>query len=281
MVDVEAEPVVIDTGVAHAARIYDHYLGGIDNFAVDREAAERAAAVHPGGMATVRASVRANRAFLGQAVRYLALDAGVRQFLDIGTGIPNADNVHGVAQQVAPDSRVVYVDNDPVVLAHAHELLRSTPQGATAYVNGDLRDPKEILLRAEATLDLTEPVAVMVLGVLHFFPDGDDPYGIVARLLDAVAPGSHLVVSHLAADIHRGEMATVAERFNRTTNETWVLRTHVEVAHFFAGLDLVDPGVVQVNRWRPVATTPTPPDGGTNPLWVGVGRTGDDTTPAP
>ncbi len=271
---VNGEPAEIDTTVAHAARIYDYYLGGFTNFEVDRIAAEHAAGVHPGGIDTVRASVRSNRAFLVRAVRWLAGDAGIGQLFDIGSGIPNGDNVHAVAQRTAIESRIVYVDNDPIVLAHAHELVRSTPEGAVDYVYGDLRQVDSLIRRAAYTLDFARPVAVMLVGVLHFFPDEDDPYGIVARLLEAVPSGSYLVVCHLASDIHPAEMAEVARRFNQTTNETWALRSHDEVARFFAGLEMVEPGVVQVDQWRPDdGPAPVlPPEGRINPLYVGVGR---------
>lgn len=266
-------PGKIDTTVAHAARVYDFYLGGVANFEVDRIAAEHAASVHPGGLDTVRASVRSNRAFLVRAVNYLVSEAGIRQFLDIGSGIPNGTNVHAAAQGTAPESRIVYVDNDPVVLAHAHELT-STPEGAVDYIQGDLRDPESIIDGASGTLDLGQAVAIMLVGILHFFPPADDPYRIVGRLLDAVPSGSHLVICQLASDIHAEEMAEVARRFNETTNETWFLRSNAEVARFFDGLHLVEPGVVQVDHWRPLdGPGPVlPPDGRVNPLHVGVAR---------
>ncbi|HET6950416.1 MAG TPA: SAM-dependent methyltransferase [Acidimicrobiales bacterium] len=266
-------PAEIDTSVAHPARVYDYYLGGVTNFEVDRVAAEHAAAVHPGGLETVRAGVRSNRAFLVRAVQWLAGEAGVRQFLDIGSGIPSSDDVHATAQRTAPDCRIVYVDNDPIVLAHAHELS-STPEGAVESIQGDLRDPDSILERASATLDLRRPVAVMLVGILHFFPPADDPYGIVRRLLAAVPSGSYLVVGHLASDIHAEEMAEVARRFTEMTNERWVLRSNAEVARFFDGLHLVEPGVVQIDQWRPLdGPEPVlPPEGRVNPLHVGVAR---------
>ncbi|HET6949762.1 MAG TPA: SAM-dependent methyltransferase [Acidimicrobiales bacterium] len=268
----------IDTTAANAARVYDAFLGGTAHFEVDRIAAEHAAAVHPGGMDTVRASVRSNRAFLVRLVRWLAHEAGIGQFLDIGSGIPNGTNVHAAAQQVAPRARVVYVDCDPVVLAHAHQLLgSSTSDGAVVYLPGDLRDPDLILDRAGETLDLDGPVAVLLIGILHFLPDADgdqDPYRIVRYLIDVVAPGSYLAVCHLARDIHPAEMAEVARRMNEATAETWALRNRDEIRGFFAGLDLVDPGVVQVDQWHPDDQPPPvlPPEGRTNPLWVGVGR---------
>ncbi len=245
------EPLCIDTKVAHAARIYDHLLGGVDNFDVDRQAAEYANADMPGGLDGARANVRANRDFLGRAVRYLAGEAGIRQFLDIGTGIPNADNVHGIAQQVAPESRVVYVDNDPVVLAHAHTLLQSTAQGATSFVNGDFRDPTSILLRAEATLDFNEPVAVMLVAILHFIDGTDNPYDIVNQLMANMAPGSYLAISHGAADIDADNMAELARRLSERSHETFTWRTHEQITRFFAGLELIEPGVVLVDHWHP------------------------------
>ncbi len=187
-----------DTSVAHPARVYDYWLGGKDNFAADREAAERVLAVSPG----LRFRVRANRAFLARSVRYLAGEAGIRQFLDIGTGIPSANNTHEVAQSVAPDARIVYVDNDPIVLVHARALLTGTEQGRTAYIEGDLRDTQTILEQAARTLDFSQPVAIMLLGILHLISDSEDPYGIVARLVDAVPAGSYLAISHPASDIH-------------------------------------------------------------------------------
>ena len=262
-------PGEIDTTVAHAARVYDFVLGGVANFEVDRVAAEQAAAVHPGG----RDTMRSNRAFLVRAVSYLVGEAGIRQFLDIGSGIPNGTSVHAAAQGTAPECRIVYVDRDPVVLAHAHQLT-STPDGAVDYLQGDLRDPNSILERASETLDFSQPVAVVLVGILHFFPPADDPYGIVSRLLEAVPSGSYLVICHLASDIHAEEMAEVARRFNETTNETWFLRSNADVARFFDGLHLVAPGVVQVDHWRPHdgREPAVPREGRVNPLHVGVAR---------
>jgi hypothetical protein len=193
-------PAEIDTTVAHPARVYDYWLGGKDNFAADREAAERVLAVTPG----LRFRVQANRAFLARAVRFLATEAGIRQFLDIGTGIPTANNTHEVAQAAAPASRIVYVDNDPIVLAHARALLTSTPDGATAYLEADLRDPAAILTEAARTLDFEQPVALMLIGVLHLVQDSEDPYGLVARYLAALQHGSYLAISHPASDIGAG-----------------------------------------------------------------------------
>lgn len=241
---------MIDTSVAHAARIYDYLLGGGTNFEVDREAAVQANAGLPGGIERARHNVRANRAFLGRAVRWLADEAGVRQFLDIGTGIPNRDNVHAVAQAVAPESRVVYVDSDPIVLAHSHALLDGSPQGATAFVNADLRDPGSVLEKAAQTLDFTLPVAVLLVAVLHFV-EGEAACEVVRDLMSATSPGSFLVVSHGAADIEAEDMAKLAAQLSERSQETLVWRTHEQVVRFFDGLRLVDPGVVPVDWWHP------------------------------
>jgi O-methyltransferase involved in polyketide biosynthesis len=232
--------------------------------------------VHPGGIETARTSVRSNRAFLVRAVTTLAGQLGVDQFLDIGSGIPNGDNVHAAARRANPAARTVYVDNDPIVLAHAHQLLSDTPAGTVDYLQNDLRDPDSILRGAARTLDFTRPVAVLLVGVLHFLPDADSPYALVTWLMDSVPPGSYLVVSHLAADIHPDEMAEIARSFNEDTrtNETWVLRPHQHVVEFFHRLELLAPGVVAVDEWRPHDGPPPvlPPEGRTNPLWVGVAR---------
>jgi hypothetical protein len=242
-----SEPVAgLDTGVAHPARVYDYWLGGTNNFAADREAAERVLAVTPG----LRFRVRANRAFLGRATRYLAAEAGIRQFLDIGTGIPAAGNTHEVAQQAAPDARVVYVDNDPMVLLHAQALLHGSPQGATDYLQADLRDPGMILDRAAAVLDFGQPVAVMLLGVLHLIQDAEDPWGIVAGLMAAAPGGSYLTISHPAIDIHHRQ-AEAQRVYNERVSTPQTLRTREQVARFFTGLELVEPGLVQVHQWRP------------------------------
>jgi hypothetical protein len=248
----EGEGVSFDTSVPHIARVYDYWLGGKDNFAADRVVAEQVIATLP----EIRLSVRAQRAFLGRAVHYLAAEAGIRQFLDIGTGLPSANNTHEVAQRVAPESRVVYVDNDPVVLLHARSLLTSHAAGATAYVDADLRDLGAILTRATAVLDFSRPVAVMLLGVLHCIPDEDDPAALVARLMEAMPPGSYLVISHPASDVATAQMATSMRAYNDQAAVPLTARSHAEVTRFFAGLDLIDPGVVQVHRWRAGAGAP-------------------------
>ncbi|HZC40344.1 MAG TPA: SAM-dependent methyltransferase [Streptosporangiaceae bacterium] len=244
-------PPELDTSVAHPARVYDYWLGGKDNFAADREAAERVLAVTPG----LRFRVRANRAFLARAVRYLVSEAGIRQFLDIGTGIPSASNTHEVAQGIAPDARVVYVDNDPIVLVHARALLTSTPEGACDYLAADLRKPGPILQHAAGTLDFGQPVALMLLGILHLISDAEDPYQIVRQLIDAVPSGSYLVISHPASDI-AGNQREAQQRYNERVSTPQTLRSEAEVARFFGGLELVPPGLVAVHTWRPDGLVP-------------------------
>ncbi len=268
--------VTINSSVAHTSRIYDYLLGGTHYFTVDREVADHAFAAYPGGIDGARTDARANRAFLGRAVRFLAGEAGIHQFLDIGTGIPNADNTHAIAQQVAPETRIVYVDNDPIVLAHAHALLQSTSAGATAYVNGDLREPGAILEQAATTLDLSRPVAVVVVGVLHVIPDTDRPYESVAALIDAVPSGSYLALSHMTRDIEAdgADMAVVTSRLDEsmhTTNPP-ALRTRAEVTRFFDGLEFVEPGVVAPAAWRPDDASAAAPSGRVTPLFCAVGR---------
>ena len=262
---------LIDSTVPHAARVYDYMLGGVTNFEVDRAAAEQAAAL-VGGMDRIRSEVRANRAFLGRAVRYLIHEAGIRQFLDIGTGIPNDDNVHAVALREAADARVVYVDHDPIVLAHAHILLRDAPAGSVTYLQADFRNPEDIVERAGARLDLTQPVAVMLVGLLHHFRDADKPGELVERLVRHMPSGSYLVVSHLAGDIHAEGYVEAGEALDEAMEEALVLRSHDGVAAFLAGCELVEPGVGQVDEWHPPDDPAPGLEGWTNPLWAGMGR---------
>jgi SAM-dependent methyltransferase len=239
--------VDLDTSVAHPARVYDYWLGGKDNFAVDRQAAQAAIDAFPG----VIKGVRANRAFLGRAVRFLTAEAGIRQLLDIGTGLPTADNTHEVAQRVAPDCRVVYADNDPIVLTHARALLTGSA-GTTSYVEADIRDTGKILSRAAGLLDFSRPVAVILLGILQLIPDADEPQAVVDRLLNVLSPGSYLVISHPTGDIDSAAMSEMARRLNeRSAPAQMTLRTHEQIARFFGRLELVEPGLVPVNRWRP------------------------------
>ena len=255
-----------DARVAHPARVYDYWLGGKDNFEADRIAGEETIAAYP----AIRASARANRAFLARSVRYLTAEAGIRQFLDLGTGLPTASNTHEVAQSIAPESRIVYVDNDPLVLSHARALLTSSPEGVTAYLDADLRDTDRILEQAADTLDFSKPVGIMLLAILHYIPDLAEARRIVARLLSAVPPGSYLTISHAASDISPEQMAEMIRRMNEHLAEgNHVGRTRDVVAGFFDGLDLLEPGVVKVTEWRPEsaveAEAPTS-------LWGGVAR---------
>lgn len=259
------EEIEIDTSVAHAGRMYDYMLGGTTNFAVDRQACVEGNRDFPGGIEAAKAGLRANRDFLGRAVRHIA-QAGVRQFLDLGTGIPSDDNTHAVALSVAPDSRIVYVDNDPIVLAHAHQLLARTPESNTSYLFGDMRDVDTILPEASETLDFDQPVGLVLVAILHFVTPDDDPYGLVAKLVDAVPSGSYLAISHLASDIMAEEMAALYKRIGERTKETFVLRSRDEVARFFDGLDLVDPGVALVSDWHIDS-----PGGAQLPMYAAVG----------
>jgi S-adenosyl methyltransferase len=262
----QAAPAEIDAGLAHPARIYNYWLGGKDNFAADREAGERAVEANPG----ILRGVRANRRFLARAVRHLAGEAGIQQFLDIGTGLPARDNTHEVAQAVAPDVRVVYVDNDPIVLTHGRALLTSTPQGSIAYLNGDIRETAAVLRDASAMLDFDQPVAVMTLMLLQHIPDSDDPQGIVARLVAAMAPGSYLVVSDTASDIREEIVAESQRRLNARMAGRQTRRTRAAIQQYFTGLDMVPPGLVTLNRWHPAADDPDP--GEDIAAYCGIGR---------
>jgi hypothetical protein len=242
----QEEQVDFDTSVAHIARVYDYWLGGKDNFEADRIAGEEALAAYP----DLVSSVRANRAFLARGVRFLAGEAGVRQFLDIGTGIPSANNTHEVAQEVAPASRVVYVDNDPIVLAHARALLVGRPEGTTDYLDADLRETEKILDHARGLLDFSQPVAVMLVAVLHLIGPEDHPHSIVSQLMDAVPAGSYLLLSHVASDIEPEKMAEMGKRLNRLLAQKGFYRNQAEVTQFFTGLELLEPGVVPVQHWR-------------------------------
>ena len=241
------QPPQIDTSVASIARIYDYWLGGKDNFKADREAAELMIQQYPG----IVAGVRKNRAFLGRAVHYLAADAGIRQFLDIGTGLPSSNNTHEVAQRAAPDARIVYVDNDPIVLSHAQALLASTPEGACAYVDADIRDTGKILKDAANVLDFSRPVAVCLIMILQFVPDEDDPVSIVRALVDALPSGSYLAVAHPASDVDQHVGPALRQLSTRMGGTRAVPRSHQEVSRFFDGLEMVEPGLVQLHRWRP------------------------------
>jgi len=258
----------VDPTVAHIARVQDYWLGGKDHFEADRIAGDEAIAQLP----DMAASVRNTRAFLGRTVRFLAAERGIRQFLDLGTGIPSASNTHEVAQGVAPGSRIVYVDNDPMVLAHARALLTSSPEGRCAYIDADVREPEKILNTAAEVLDFTEPVAVVLMAVLQFVPDEDEPQSIVRRLMAAVPAGSYLVISHPAADIQAAAMASMARSLNALMAQRVKPRSKDAVTAFFDGLDLLEPGVVRCPEWRP----DRPEDAaGKSTMWGGVARKPD------
>jgi hypothetical protein len=252
-------PPEIDISRPHPARMYDYFLGGKNHFAADRQTAETVLATSP----TTRVAARENRAFLGRAVRYLVTEVGIGQFLDIGTGLPTTNNVHEVAQAHLPSARVVYADNDPLVLTHARALLTSSPEGRTAYIHADLRNPEAILSSpvVREVLDFSQPVALMLVGILHFIRDEDKPAEIIATLLDALPPGSFLVASHGSAEHSDPAAAGAAVRAYRSSGVQLQLRDSDESARLaFSGLELVPPGVVLLSEWRPEGTglRPTP-----------------------
>ncbi|MGW1910435.1 SAM-dependent methyltransferase [Streptomyces sp. NPDC002076] len=263
----------IDTSRPHSARMYDYYLGGKDHFDVDKQAAESVAAVYPG----IFVCARENRSFMHRATRVLARDHGIRQWLDIGTGIPTEPNLHQVAQSVVPDARVVYADNDPLVLKYAERLMRSTSQGRTAYIEADVKDPT-FLLNApilSEVLNLNEPVALSLNALMHFITDEQDPYGIVNRLLDALPSGSALALSHCTPDYDPPTWQKVTDIYNNAGTPVQ-FRSRADVARFFDGLELLDPGITMGHRWRPDpfsedATAAEPPTDAQVSLWTGVG----------
>jgi S-adenosyl methyltransferase len=255
-----------DTSVANQARIYDYLLGGKDNYPADRAAVDAVLKVAP----ELGFTARANRAFLGRAVRYLTAEAGIRQFLDIGTGIPTAGNTHQVAQAIAPESRVVYVDYDPVVLAHARALLTSHQAGATEYIDADLRDTGMILDQAARLLDFSKPVAVTLLMILHVIPDSDDPHALVARVLEAMPSGSYLALSHLGSELLDEEAKQGFEDVvSRSAQQQYIGRNREQMERFFEGMDLVEPGLTRVEEWHP---DPDAGEEGRSALWCALGR---------
>jgi hypothetical protein len=258
-----------DTSVPNVARIYNVLLGGKDNFQADREAAAKILAIEPRAAAVARQ----NRDFLRRAVRFLAGEAGIRQFLDIGSGLPTEDNVHEVAQSIAPESRVVYVDNDPVVLSHARALLTSSPEGACAYVDADLRDSGAIITQTAETLDFAGPVAVLLIAILHFIPDEDGPWEITRRLMAAVPAGSYLVISHATTENLKDTSGQ--DRLNAVYAETAsggvIPRPLPEIRKFFDGLELAEPGVTDIAAWRPAVQGAGNQPGETL-FYAGVGR---------
>ncbi|WP_232664498.1 SAM-dependent methyltransferase [Pseudonocardia sp. TRM90224] len=241
----------IDTTVAHNARVWNYWLGGKDNYSADRAAGDVVHGLFP----LIVDVARADRAFLGRAVHFLAAEAGIRQFLDIGTGLPTAANTHEVAQTLAPESRIVYVDNDPLVLAHARALLTSTPQGRTAYVDADAHDPAAILDAAQGTLDLDRPVAVMMLGILNFVLDDADARGVVSTIMGAVPPGSFLAITHPTTELGGEGNVAAMEFWNKNATPPIRARSSAEFAAFLDGLEPVEPGIVSCARWRTEAPT--------------------------
>ncbi|HZD71919.1 MAG TPA: SAM-dependent methyltransferase [Actinomycetes bacterium] len=269
----QASPPEINTSVAHPARRYDYWLGGKDNYPADRASGDAVEAAFP----SIRIAATENRRFLVRAVRFLASELGIRQFLDIGTGIPTSPNVHEVAQSIAPDSRIVYVDNDPIVLAHARALLKSHPEGATAYIDADVRESSEIfqdpaLLR---TLDLSRPVALMLVSILHFIPEEADPYGTVARLVGAMPPGSYLVISQGTFDfVPAAKLTGYLELARPSGPAEFHPRTRADFARFFAGTELVPPGIVPVSEWRAEEEPQPRPSAADTIMYAAVGRIG-------
>jgi S-adenosyl methyltransferase len=240
----------IDTTVSHSARIWNYWLGGKDNYPVDAEMGDKILAYVP---ELVR-SARADRYFLARAVRFLAQEQGIRQFLDIGTGLPTVDNTHEVAQRIAPECRIVYVDNDPLVLVHARALLTSTTEGACDYIDADLREPGKILEQAAKTLDFTQPVAIMMLGILNFIVDTDEARAILRQLLGGVPSGSYIAISHPTTEVDAEPAAVALEFWNSSGAAPMCLRPRDELRLFFEGTELVEPGVVSCSRWRPDLT---------------------------
>lgn len=244
----------IDTSVPHSARIWNYWIGGKDNYRVDREVGDQIAGIFP----SIVSMAREDRAFIGRAVGYLAGEVGIRQFLDIGTGLPTADNTHQVAQRVAPESRIVYVDKDPLVLAHARALLTSSPEGACDYIEADLRDPAAVIDGAGRSLDLSQPAALMLVAILPHITSNNEAYDIVGRLLQPLASGSHLVIVHDTDDIHGDAIRIAMQFFTKQGGQPIVARSKEEIAGFFDGLDVVEPGIVTTSEWR---TEGSHPDG--------------------
>jgi len=254
----------IDTSVPHSARVWNYWLGGKDNYPVDRMVGDQVMEMFP----DITRLARADRAFLGRAVQFLVGEAGIRQFLDVGTGLPTANNTHQVAQSIAPESRIVYVDNDPLVLVHARALLTSTPEGACDYIDADLRHTDKILAEAAKTLDFSQPVALMLLGIMGQVPDSDDPRAIIKRLMNPMPSGSYLALSD---GVNTSETFTEAVRhYNESSANTYHPRSPEQLTGFFDGLEVVEPGVVPLTTWRPEANPF--PEAGDVPGMCGLGR---------
>ncbi|MEU4317669.1 SAM-dependent methyltransferase [Nocardia fluminea] len=266
-----ALPTDVDTTIAHEARVYDYWLGGKDNYPADRALGDAIAEHVP----AIKTMARANRAFLGRAVRHLVSEAGITQFLDIGTGIPTAGNTHEVAQQLDPTARVVYVDKDPIVLAHARALMSSTPQGRTRFIHADLHDPRSILDHPDLadTLDRDEPVAIMLVAIMMYFSDADRPQDVIAALLDAVPSGSYLVITHPTADFAPEAMAGV-QAAAEASGISFHPRSNAATSELFAGTTLIDPGLVPVAAWRPelIDGPAAVVEADSAWYWAGIGR---------
>jgi hypothetical protein len=266
-------PTTIDTSTAHEARFYDYWLGGVDNYPADRRLGDEIAAHIPG----IRSMARANRAFLGRAVRYAVANLGITQFLDIGTGLPTARNTHQVAQEVNPAARIVYVDKDPLVLAHARALMKGVPEGRTAFIHADLCEPESILRDPQltGTLDMNRPIGIMLIAVLMYFHDSEGIHEIVGQLLDAVPAGSSLAISHATADFNPKSAERAAEAAQRG-GITMITRDRAETEKFFAGTHLLAPGVTTLEEWHPeLAEVPlfdVEPHTGPTWAWCGMGR---------
>jgi hypothetical protein len=258
----------IDTTKPHSARMYDYYLGGKDHYEVDEQAAAHIISIFPG----IKICARTNRDFMHRATRWLASEAGIRQFLDIGTGIPTEPNLHQIAQSVAPDARIVYADNDPIVLAYAQALLNSTPEGRTAYIEADVREPQRILTATELieTLDLSRPLALSLNALLHFVPDEDQPYEVVREFIDALPSGSYMVLTHTTPDFAPEIFAKIVEFYDQSGIPAKA-RSKSEVEAFFEGLELVDPGVTEPHLWHPDGE-PLALSSSDVSFWVGVAR---------
>jgi hypothetical protein len=257
--DRQPPEIEIDITTAHPARVHNFLAGGEANFAVDREVVEKAVDMLPGELETARRAVGAMAGFIARVVHLLVVEAGVTQFLKLGTAVPAGEDVHEIAQSAAPGTRVVYVGRDPTVLAYAHSMRQSRPEGTTAYVHGSYLDVDPIVEQASATLDLDQPVALLSPASMNFVAEEDDPYGIVARFVAALAPGSHLALAHSSPDVGSERMREAAEKFARLLGDPYVVRTREQIARFFAGLDLVEPGLVPIEQWRP------PPDAELDP----------------
>ena len=268
----ERDPFAIDTSVAHPARIQNYLAGGDGHFAADRSAVDDFGSVLPGGIKDARASVRSLASFMARTVNYLTVELGLRQFLNIGATVPTVKKVHEVAHQIAPDSRFVYVGDDPVVLAHAHKLRASVYDGATEYVHATIRDTELILKQSAPPLDLDQPVAVLLLTTLNFVPDDDEPYQLLADLLAGLASGSCVVIAHSSFDFNAKGMREASAKLREALQQAWVVRPYDEIVRFFDGLDMVEPGLVPIDDWHPSGNAPMPHSARPVPIFGGIGR---------